>query len=477
MSAEPNPIEPAEWDERDWDHLLEDVADRSIIPIVGTELLTTEVDGKAWPLYRVLAEKLAERLRLSAKPLTESRTLNDVVCGYVAADRVRNTTDRVYGRLCEVFADLAVSPPPALTKLAEIRHFQLFLTTTPDPLLEQAINSARFGGVEGTATLSFSPREADDLPRPYAQLESPTVYHLLGKLSRIPDQFVASDEDLLEFFFKLQATSNRFPNLFDALGENHLLFLGGAFSDWLARLFLRTAKRLRLSEKKSYDLLTADALASDANLVLFLRTYASKTRIEIHNPIAFVDQLHSRWMARHGALPRTATPPYIPPPSRMPNDAIFISYASENVEAVRRLKTVLDGAGFTVWFDKDQLMAGSDWEDEIERNIQRSLLFLPVISRQTDALLHNVFFRAEWNFADTIAKRSDPSSPFIIPVALDPIAVDEAFVPPSFRRKQFEHIPQGVPGPEFIARLHELVASAKARPRRGVEVAASVRKS
>jgi hypothetical protein len=473
MSSETTSLQSAQWDERDWDDLLDDVADRSIIPIVGSELLTLEVDGQAWPLYRVLAEKLAKRLRLPERPLGESRTLNDVVCEYVSADRIRNTTDRVYGRICEVFAEQAVTPPPALAKLAEIRHFQLFLTTTPDPLLENAINAVRFGGVGGTATLSFSPREADDLPCQYADLESPTVYHLLGKLSKIPDQFVASDEDLLEFFFKLQGGSSRFPNLFDALGENHLLFLGGAFSDWLARLFLRTAKRLRLSEKKSYDLLTADALASDANLVLFLRTYASKTRIEIRNPIGFVEELHRRWLARHGTLPRASTPPYIPPPSRMPNDAIFISYASENLDAVRRLKTVLDGAGFTVWFDKEQLMAGSDWEDEIERNIQRSLLFIPVISDQTEKLLHNVFFRAEWNFADTIARRSDPSSPFVVPVTLDAISAEKAYVPASFRRKQFEHIPQGLPSQDFLARLHELVAAAKARPRRGAEVAAT----
>jgi len=319
--------------------------------------------------------------------------------------------------------------------------------------------------------LSFSPREADDLPRQYGSLESPTVYHFLGKLSKIPDQFVVSDEDLLEFFYRLQGAANRLPNLFDALGENHLLFLGGAFSDWLARLFLRTAKRLRLSEKKSYDLLTADRLQSDANLVLFLRTFAGKTRIEVRDPIAFVDELHRRWIARHGSLPSADTPSYVPPPSRMPNDAIFISYASEDIEAVRRFKTALDAAGLTVWFDKDHLMAGSDWEDEIERNIQRSTLFLPVISKHTQKFLHNVYFWAEWNVADTIARRSDPTAAFIVPVMLDALSPADTFVPASFRRKHFEHIPQGIPRPEFIERLRELSDAAKQRPSRYTELA------
>jgi len=71
VTSESSDQEPARWDERDWEDLLDYVADHSIIPIVGSELLTVEFEGGTFPLYRVLAEKLAQRLRLPTKSLTK----------------------------------------------------------------------------------------------------------------------------------------------------------------------------------------------------------------------------------------------------------------------------------------------------------------------------------------------------------------------------------------------------------------------
>jgi len=444
------------WEERDWDNLLDDIADGSVVPVIGSELLLTEVDGKLLPLYRVMAERLAQRLRLQAKALDDPRTINDVVCEYLQADRTRNMADRVYARVCEVFQDLAPIPSDALRQLAEITDIRLFVTTTADSLMEQALNEARFRGISGTVSLAFNPREPEDLSRSYEELDSPAVYHLFGRLSKLPDQFVASDEDLLEFFYKLQSDVDQLPNLFDALGENHLLFLGGAFSDWLARLFLRAAKRLRLSEKRTYDFLAGDRIANDPNLILFLRTFASTTRMKLSDPVEFVAELNRRWHDRHPGKEVHAASPYVAPPPKMPNEAIFISYAHEDIDFVRTLKGALDAAGLNVWFDKDQLMAGGDWEDQIERNLRNSILFLPIISQHTQTWLHDAYFRAEWNYADAIARRSDASSTFIIPVSIDNIQPDAAAVPKTFRQKEFAYAPKGIPSPALIGRLREL---------------------
>ncbi len=451
------------WEERDWDDLLDDIADGSVIPIIGSELLLTEFEGGQYPLYRVIAERLAQRLRLSAKVLNDPRTINDVVCEYLQADRTRNIADRVYARVCEIFQDLAPTPSPALRQLAEITDIKLFVTTTADRLMERAINEARFGGVNGAASLAFNPRAPDDLTRPYKEADAPTVYHLFGRLSKLPDQFVASDEDLLEFFYKLQSGVDELPNLFDALGENHLLFLGGAFSDWLARLFLRAAKRLRLSEKRSYDLLAGNRLGNDPNLILFLRTFATKTRVQLGEPAEFVAELHRRWQARQPNKIGPTVSPYVPPLVKMPTEAIFISYAHEDIDAVRQLKTSLDAAGLNVWFDKDQLMAGVDWEDQIERNLRNSLLFLPIISHHTQTWLHDAYFRAEWNYAEAIARRSDPSSTFIVPISIDNIQPAAAAVPKTFRQKEFGYAPRGIPSPALIGRLSELAEKAYRR--------------
>ena len=50
-----------------------------------------------------------------------------------------------------------------MRRLAAIRHFNLFITTSFDPLLENAINEVRFGGEPLTQTIAYAPNNVRDL--------------------------------------------------------------------------------------------------------------------------------------------------------------------------------------------------------------------------------------------------------------------------------------------------------------------------
>jgi hypothetical protein len=78
------------------------------------------------------------------------------------------------------------------------------------------------------------------------------VYHLFGKLSSQPD-YVITDEDLLEFLYHMQSKTVAAEHLFDALRDNHLLFIGCSFPDWLSRFLLRIAKSRQLSLRPYRD--------------------------------------------------------------------------------------------------------------------------------------------------------------------------------------------------------------------------------
>jgi hypothetical protein len=52
---------------------------------------------------------------------------------------------------------------------------------------------------------------------------------------------------------------------------------------------------------------------------------------------------------------------------------IFLSYAHKDLEAARRLYAKITAAGYPVWFDKESLMVGQTWENEISRAISSSL--------------------------------------------------------------------------------------------------------
>ena len=80
-----------------------------------------------------------------------------------------------------ILRDANFAPPLALRQLAQITDFDLFVTTTFDPLLEQAINDERFGGAQSTEVIAYAPNRVADLPTERDRLQRPVVYHLLGR--------------------------------------------------------------------------------------------------------------------------------------------------------------------------------------------------------------------------------------------------------------------------------------------------------
>jgi hypothetical protein len=97
---------------------------------------------------------------------------------------------------------------------------------------------------------------------------------------------------------------------------------------------------------------------------------------------------------------------------------IFLSYASEDLEAAERIKTALEAAGVEVWFDKGRLQAGDDWDQKIRRNVDNCSLFVPIVSRATESRAEG-YFRREWARAADRALGIADEIPFIVPVAAD----------------------------------------------------------
>ena len=60
--------------------------------------------------------------------------------------------------------------------------------------------------------------------------------------------------------------------------------------------------------------------------------------------------------------------------------AVFLSYASQDADAVRRICDALRAAGVEVWFDQNELVGGDQWDARIRRQIKECALFVPVIS-------------------------------------------------------------------------------------------------
>jgi hypothetical protein len=145
----------------------------------------------------------------------------------------------------------------------------------------------------------------------------------------------------------------------------------------------------------------------------------------------------------------------------MPENAVFISYAREDLAAVQKLKAGLDAAGITTWFDMDRLESGDDYDRKIRGNIARCSYFLPVISATTQRR-HEGYFRREWSDAVDRTRGMADGAVFILPVCIDGTTEAEALAPEKFKALHFARLPGGEPTPEFTARLRELVNARRA---------------
>ena len=442
-------------DDDAWDDLLSFIEERRVIPIVGPELLLVATDKGPRLLYDWAAEKLAARLNVRTADLPHPYTLNDVVCVFLAG---RGRREEAYVRLRSIIKDANFEPPAALRRLAAISDFDLFVTTTCDALLENAINLERFAAAPTTEVLSYSPNRVADLAVERDRLPRPVVYHLFGKLSASPT-YVISDEDLLEFICALQSEHLVPEKLFYELEHNHLLFIGSNFTNWLARLFLRMAKRQRLSDPRDVgEILADDHTSHDDRLVAFLQQVSVRTRIYM-GAERFVDELHARWLARRKPAARAASEAparFLPPAREMPDNAVFISYAREDLPAVQQLKAGLEAGGITTWFDIDRLEVGDDYDHKIQRNIARCSYFVPVVSATTQRR-HEGYFRREWSYAIDRARNMADGALFILPVSIDATTIAEALVPDKFKALHFTQLPGGQVSADFAGRLADFM--------------------
>ena len=109
-----------------------------------------------------------------------------------------------------------------------------------------------------------------------------------------------------------------------------------------------------------------------------------------------------------------------------------------------------------MWFDQEGgLEHGDEWDAKIRRQIRECVLFLPVISANTQAR-HEGYFRIEWELAAERAMGIATGVAFILPVVIDGTSEGEALVPDRFRRVQWTRVPGGILTPDTQQRLVKL---------------------
>ena len=145
------------------------------------------------------------------------------------------------------------------------------------------------------------------------------------------------------------------------------------------------------------------------------------------------------------------------------NKAVFLSYASQDADAAKRICEALRQGGIEVWLDQSELRGGDAWDQQIRQQIRDCALFIAIISINT-ASRHEGYFRLEWDLADQRTHKIARNRPFIVPVCLDATPNAGADVPESFQRVQWTRLPGGETPAVFVERVSRLLSPVEYAP-------------
>lgn len=140
-----------------------------------------------------------------------------------------------------------------------------------------------------------------------------------------------------------------------------------------------------------------------------------------------------------------------------PVGAVFLSYASQDAEAAKRICQALRAAGIEVWFDQSELRGGDAWDRQIRKQIHDCALFMPIISAHSQARLEG-YFRREWKLAADRTHDMADERAFLVPIVIDDTSERSASVPDKFRDVQWTHLANGETSDAFIDRLSSLLS-------------------
>ena len=154
--------------------------------------------------------------------------------------------------------------------------------------------------------------------------------------------------------------------------------------------------------------------------------------------------------------------------SETANRAVFLSYASQDAEAAKRICDSLRAAGIEVWFDQNELVGGDQWDQKIRRQIQSCALCVPIISANTQSRTEG-YFRLEWRLAEQRTHLMAKGRPFLVPIVIDETRDTEAHVPESFLEVQWSRFPGGECDDQFATQVQQLLTGEMPLPSGSVQ--------
>lgn len=380
------------------DQFVEDVFNQKYILVVGSEVIMNKEEEPSGDVYQYVLSIINESEGLKCKDLNELA----YHCGK-GRDPIRELLNS--GDASFAVEDIS----PELLHFMETKLFPFVLTTTFDSYLETLMRHI-WGDLLRVANINDK-NSLDDLRNAIAECkngrtyETPTLLYIFGKAVKDESKkYVHTDDDAIRIIAKWMEEMTEEDRIVRFIKEKKILALGCKFDDWYFRFFWYILKRdISLFREGQVAFMLDDSNQIDCKLKFFL----NDARIYRHEDArAFMNDITRTLNSMESIKKKRRL------------GGIFLSYCSKNKLIARQIFFRLREKGYRVWLDEGNLNGGDDYNQEIDKAVAESQVFIPLLTpsiaedlEQGD--IENKYYIREWRMACQIGNKR------IIPLALD----------------------------------------------------------
>ena len=435
----------------DWNSVKTDINENNVVPILGNDLSIIKLNKNSISqtknyevilksgkddgeyirinLYKYLAIKLCEDY-LPGEPLNLPVNFNSIVLQLLSKGIAQNAIKKkIKNKTMELTDEEIVLEP--LRKLTRIKGFENFVTVNIDNFLERAFEAE---GKKVNPSINFSIQDTDSNQKNDRAL--PKIFNLLGNIKA--GKFAASDEESLEYLYMLKNDStNKIKELFDTLDGKTLLFIGCDFPDWFMRFFIRIIANERYADSNRGKYVACDQILKDKDLIGFLENNktiiipigdngSDKVTLLINDSMEFVNEVYNQCSQNTASIVQHL----------QYKEVVFLSYSRDDYSIAEKLKNEFDRNGISVFFDKDSLKTGGDYDDILIKTIKDCDFFIALISKNSIGNKNRYAYDTEWSHAIAFDNDKDYLRPYII----DDTSPGDENIPTRIRKKTITKI-------------------------------------
>lgn len=433
--------------DRNWELLMSAVDEKRVVPIIGENLIQVVTEEGRMNIREYVLAKLAPKLGVSE--FQNFSQVEDVIRDNNARTRNAGDVTDIYYEIYEVLKYAEISVPDFVVKMFSNCDFPLILTTSYANGLDKALQ------LPSSKICVYNKNMSSDVSKADILSNTSVLYYLFGKLGITKRSFKVTEDDLLDYLHCWHNNDTRPLNLSEFLSDKFLLVLGCNYPNWLFRFFWHSIRNFTIvpSTPEMQGVVTV-AANKDEDLMTFL----SRVQTSVYrNAEDFITEFITRYSSRH-STDRTSSGyaiPTIDQGAATNSFDIFISYAEEDFDKAHQVAEHFNRLGASVWFDKDRLTIGENYETTIKDMITNCKRFVPILSKTT-LIQGRRFFKREWSWAKEESEYR-LSEPYISPIVIDDInPFIESAIPSKFTKES--HIIR-FDDPEFENQVKKLIRS------------------